>query len=796
MNKKLFKKVVVILCVSSVLISSFSIAAIAAENSFVKIVVSGFRDDGTEVLSKNNVFYLEDEVLYAPLSFFETYTLYEYDIENNAFVRTGQEFKKAYSKIVLDYENSQVNVFYSRVHKEVYDIKIHQFSDIYFFPVDEMLAYLKASVTHNDDETMSVLVSGFSVVDALYDFSIYASGLDAVTITDDLFAGEDDLVALYTICGYVKNTIFDFKISNLVPKWGDYEKCYDLLEKAVTNTDVYNALYNENELLQFFGETSEAIYSELYKEVENVSKLVTKAAITNYEEYKDTEFLSEDSPFTNIFVSNQSQVDEIKKHSDKMKKFGEVVETLEYVNKFYSINSDNRNAIPVIAKCMKTGEVARAITKIQGEYGKDLLVGRAVTVGDKFVKDVIESFLESKVSSVMKGANKVKLATGIVKSAFKFMGVDLTDNSAYEVFVADDIASAIICNSEIIGSERYETLEDSENMRLTMIMLLLIEIEGYNAGNVVARTIDKRDAKFYNDEINELNERLVLLYRASESRAYDSVEGIQKVIDQNRKQLSAFKEFNKIDETTANSFFVSQGPWKKAAIELIYNFPKYGFMTNDTAQGLELVDIDCNGVPEVIKCDYYGATGIPGIDSIYAFNGTAYAECELEFIDEANSEFPVLPKKNSKGELYFLSSFKDNSSVAEDELPLFSSFWYSGATGVSFYKMSGNTVTVEKLIDFSDLVSNIQRTRVNEETKLEATEYWKEYQKKVRGFNAEYKDAGEKCVCDSMWVDFFVPDSSESERMQMYRAVVSKEKAEAFVEAYITADAAEWVDIF
>lgn len=258
--KNSIKKTICILCVFIICIVSYPKYAYADNNKFLSLNIAGYNDDGTESVKKNNVFYIKNNTLYAPIKLFEDYTLYDYDKDHQSFVRIGQNYNNASSKVVIDYENKKVNVFFSQYYKETYDIDLYSFADTYFFPLDKMAAYLKSSIVYKNSNSISIISSGISLCDALYDYSVYNSSLNYLKILDNLFVGDEKLYYAYTVAGFFSNTVFSCKISNLVAPWGKYENYCTILDNAVTNTDVYRSLENEDSILA----TLSGINSDLY----------------------------------------------------------------------------------------------------------------------------------------------------------------------------------------------------------------------------------------------------------------------------------------------------------------------------------------------------------------------------------------------------------------------------------------------------------------------------------------------------------------------------------------------------
>lgn len=551
--KKVLVRLLSLICAFSLVFSVTQVCAYAEDGKFVNLSVSGYDDSGKEVTYDNNVFYAKGNELYAPISILEKYTMYDYDSKNNSFVRTGQIFKKATSKVVMDYAKNEITVFYSSVHKEIYEINILAFGDTYFFPLDKIAAYLKASVVYKDQDTISIVSSGISICDALYDFVIYNSALSYVDIVDDLFAGSDALYKQYAILGYFGNTVFSFKVSNLFGTWGDYEKYCSIMSNAVTNTSIYDGVINNESTLSDLIKCTEGLYNNVYKKADKIYSLSSNSVTTMFNEYKELNSFGDESPYDNFFPEEQLEIDKINAVGKKIKTVSQFLEIAEYLHEFYTINDDNRDALNTVFKEAENDNRGLAIKKIKSKYGGSLVESGFSKIAEEVSKECAKEIAKQTVSSVLSKINKVKLATTIMNSVFKTFGFDLSDNSSYEVLMAQELVSYMINNCSALDTLKYNTKSESENMRLTAIMVLLVDIEGYELGNKVAKRIDSSDENHYKDKIDEYKNRLALLYLAKNSSNYDSVEATENIIKQNNKEIGKFDfaKLNSLSESDA-----------------------------------------------------------------------------------------------------------------------------------------------------------------------------------------------------------------------------------------------------
>lgn len=442
----------------------------------------------------------------------------------------------------------------------------------------------------------------------------------------------------------------------------------------------------------------------------------------------------------------------------------------------YNDSNDNRkNALKDIGNKFGDNIVKSAYENLWNEQFKNFIEDTA--------EDVVDSFFESVFS-----VNKLKLATTVVNSAFKLAGFDLSDKSSYDVLLAQDLISYIVSGSKIIENEKYYKINDSEDMRLTAIIILLIDIESYNLGNTVAKRIDVKDKNHYKTVIEEYENKLALIYLAVSSKDYDSVEGTKKIIEKNHEQLRRINLSNCIiDETKAKKFLVSMNNYVDAAIELIYNFPKYEFETGDTSISIELIDVDFDNIPEILYCSHMGISGIPVINGIYKFDGNEYKKC-VDKIDDFDytSMFPILPKRNSDGSLFFLSELISDEFLQNyPNRPDFASFWYNHSLGVSEFSLSNNKLIITSLCDYSSLRTQIEDMDSPNEKREDA---WNEYKAEVKKFNLEYTidDKYNFIIVWGIgtgWID--TENLSLSQQLDLYHKTLSKEAAMFIVYKYV-----------
>lgn len=539
--KSLLKKIIAIICAFIFLAAPLQTFAAGNEDGkFVELSVVGYDKEGNQK-TESAVFYVKDNVLYAPVEFFEKYTLYRYDNENNAFIRSSQEYMKSTSKVIFDYEKNKARVLYSATYAKDYDMITYLHGNTRFFPLAQTAGYLKSSIVYQDKDKISVVNSGISMWDALYDYIPEGESLSYAKICDDLYAGNDLIYTVSGALGYFGETVFDFRLSNLVVigPYADIKKYEDILSSAVTNNDIYKAAFDKNTLQsELLDLTFKRIVGDLYGSTEKTYSLTSQAISTIYDDHKDSIFTDDnlyDTPFQNM----KSDVAELKEIGEIVDVVGKVIDVAEYIYEFAQMNSDNRDALAYAnMNCQTKDSEAKAIGNVAVKY-----VGAVDTdfLKDQLVESVKEELKDfDNAKSVLEYANKIKLATSIVNAAFKLGGFDLADNSSYDVLMASDLYYYLINKSSVIEQGYAKTLKESEDMRLANIMLMLVNIEAYKMGNDVAKKIDKTDSNHYGRQIAEMEQRLAMLYRSKNSEKYDCIEGIKTVIKENQEEIAKF----------------------------------------------------------------------------------------------------------------------------------------------------------------------------------------------------------------------------------------------------------------
>lgn len=549
MMKKIVFKIMSCIILATLVINMTSITVVAEDGKFVLLNISGYNDEGEKSTKENNVFYIKNNILYAPIRTFEEYTMYNYDEKNNAFVRIGQNYKNANSKAVLNYDDSKVDIFCLEYQKE-YDIDFVKFGETYFFPLAQMAAYLKSSVVYINENTISIINSGVSICDALYNYNEYDSCLDYFDIKDDIFVGNEFLTGAACVLGYFGETVFSFKVSNLMGEFGDYKKYSEILTNAVTNNDCYEQLFNNGNLLSDVLGITDTLYNEVYKKTKNIYNMSSNCITTMFEDHKELNSFGDDSPFDNYLFEEQKEIDKINSLGKYFSKADSFIDTIKYYYDFYNVNQDNKDAIELIASLDEYDTRAAAFQDVAKKYGNDFVESVTTKLYNDILDEITKDSLKKISGKLLSDVNKVKLATSIVNTAFKALGFDLSDNSGYNIMLADQLKSFILKNLDD-DSSALNTQSDFNNIRLTYILGMLVDIESYKMGNKLA---DKYESSgLYDKDIESANKRLALLYMAKGSEKYDTVEGIKNISSQNNNQIKKlnFNDLTSISESEA-----------------------------------------------------------------------------------------------------------------------------------------------------------------------------------------------------------------------------------------------------
>lgn len=622
-------KVISILCVCLVFLSFFPSEIFASEDKFTKIDVISIDDNGNRNINEE-LFYIKNNKLYISNFTITKYTMYDYDEENKAFVRIGQDYKNSTSKIKINESDNTVDVW-SLLYHETFDCDIYKFNEFYFLPLAQIASYLKASVINFEENSICITSSGYSIADAMYNFNKDVKFMNDIKIIDDLYYGNETAYRRYCVWGYMGETIFDSKFSNIVG-FGSYETYCDIMESAVSNNDVYSELMNNDSLLVDVLNLSQDTYENVYKKVSKVPTLSSSAIKTMFEDYKENNsFGDSDNLFNNFFESEELEIAPIKEFGDTISALGDYLEMMNYFYDYFRLNDDNRTALEYVSSAKSRSNELAAIKYIGSLYNDNLVK----SIATKFTARITEELISETVKNI--GLSKVKLATSITNEVFKLFGFDLSDNSAYDIMLANDLKRVILNNCKEYETEKLLKPSNSKNLRLAMIMTMLVEIEAYNMANKVAKRTGL--SGYYNDDIEYLNKRLALFYKAKESWNYDDFESMKRVCDENKQQLQKIdlSKLNYASQDDAKNMLNNDKSSKGVLLSFIESYTesvisfindtKFEAITDDGS--MRIIDVNMDGYPDLTLSQFSRGGGHGGITNVYLYENGSFREIPL-----------------------------------------------------------------------------------------------------------------------------------------------------------------------
>lgn len=622
------KKAVSVLCTFLIILSLFPIKVFASEDKFLQLKVISTDNKGNRSENDELFLYKNDELYVSNYTIIK-YTMYDYNKENNAFVRIGQSYKNSTSKIVIDASKNTVDVWSLNYH-ETLDCNIYKFNNYYFFPLAKIAAYLKASVIYYNDNKLAIISSGCSIVDAMYNFKDIKF-MDATKIIDDLFYGDEALYKRYCILGYMCETVFNFKFSNIIGL-GSFETYCDILESAVTNNDVYDNIMNNNSLLLDTLNVTQYTYEDIYKKISKVPKLSSSAITTMFEEYKEkNSFDDTDIVFDNFFESEELEILPVRKIGETISEVDDYLDIVNYLCDYFRINDDNRAAIEYFSSIKADSNEISAIQYIGKLYNNNFVK----SVSTKLASKISEELLSKTVIEI--GLGKIKLATSITNEMFKLIGFDLSDNSSYDIMLANDLKRVVLSNCKEYQTERLLNSNNSKNLRLSMIMTLLVEIEAYKMGNSVAKKTEI--SNYYDDDIRYLNKLLAMFYKAKESQQYDDFESIINNCEQNelgQKEIN-LEKLDVISQEEANEMLKSDELKKGTLLSFIelYTESVISFLNNNKLEALTdyghmtIIDVNLDGYPDLTLSQTSTGGGHTNISNVYLYCNGSFEEITL-----------------------------------------------------------------------------------------------------------------------------------------------------------------------
>lgn len=144
-----------------------------------------------------------------------------------------------------------------------------------------------------------------------------------------------------------------------------------------------------------------------------------------------------------------------------------------------------------------------------------------------------------------------------------------------------------------------------------------------------------------------------------------------------------------------------------AAQELIYNFPKYGFEVVEHTSNIEIIDLDEDGIPEIIFSNNYRANHLIG--GVYYFNGDEYVEASYD--SEDGTMYPIYPAIDSKNQVKFFSNNFSTTTESKSDLEFVlegNAAYYTAYVSYSLsYSFDNHNLSYDNIFDLTDYVMQV-----------------------------------------------------------------------------------------
>lgn len=619
---------------SIIIAFSLPVCTNAAEGKFVSVSFETLNSDG-EKEKTGEVLYTDGTYLYANPELFEEYTAYDYDEDNNAFVRAGQDFKLSLSSTAIDYKNKKATVKMMN-SKHTFDLhNVFKFGNDYYLPLDQIAAYLKAKIKV-DGTTVTVINSGYSVADAAYNFNEFKYILNYENIVDEIFAGSKTAYQYYTVLYYFSSTIFGLKVSNLIGSVGDISNYKTALQKIVTdNTDYIKTQADPNSLTKRLNDASTFIKNG--KDINDKLKDATTVMTTAYESFCDTDDIDNLS-IDYIDAKNWGEV------FGKLKTFYNYT---DYAIKYISMTEDNKNMlIDAYGAEDKLSTYKLALGDTTLKFGDDAATSLCSKALDILVEDVPKT-------TVKTFAEKALPALALVKGTaafFKLLGFDLTDNSSYSIMLDSNIVHNLTERYTNLAETAGKTKDDTEAFRKAGIFATLAMKNAYNSGNKLNKKVNGQ-SKYYNKKIEEVALRAQLFYRAAESKGYDDLNSISSLATKNQKNIADSKITSKAKET---DFEESSNNWRQAYMTFLREYMNNAETPENC--GFSLVFVDNDNIPELVIRD--GNAHLSGA-SVY----TCVDSKVVKLIDDLSGTYGIIQYAERKGLIYSEKCYQGHATT-------------------------------------------------------------------------------------------------------------------------------------
>ena len=626
---KLFKRIIsLILCIAVLLAPT---VASADDARFISFKVQSIDEYG-EITESDEIAYYDGENLFVSTNFIAEYTLYYYDSNATSFIRKGQNKTSKYGRVELNKKSKKAVLYMNPTKKKEYALdNVYEFSNQTFLPLAQMMSFLKASLTIKDD-TMRIVNSGYSLVDADYAMNKIESKLSLVNyninnVIDDIYGGNKDAYCASSYLSYVGSTLFGLRVSNLFcyTKLGDFDDYEAFIEKCVTNNDTYiKALTTNADMINRFNN----VY-HLNKEVNDYSK-----------EMKDITSLFKDvtEPLKDTSMSHALLWIDARDWNALFDTLSSVTSFADYYLKLGSMCEDNRNMINNIeakSNSDKNGlPMQLAIETVQRKYGQELTKNIMSQIGqeivDKSVKKTKKVVLEKVIPSTT--------AVSIVAKVFKSFGFDVASNSDYSIMIDLNTKSMLFNDYEYLSSLlKYKDFSQTEECRLSAIFFLQACEQTFKSANKLAKKHEMSD-KYYNSQIEIIDSVLSLYYLAGQSKNFDNFQSVEENVDNNRNEIinsNIVGVASTVSQDEINSHYNSSksksNSFIKKYTQSVLSFLDKNKFDAVTDRGqMRIIDVNSDGYPDLTLSQFSSGGGHGTVTNVYLYNNGTFEEIELQ----------------------------------------------------------------------------------------------------------------------------------------------------------------------
>ncbi len=805
MLKKIICTVSAILLCMSISIGSMPVYAV--ENGFVYIKVLRVKNDVKSI--DEEIVYYDSGKIYASINFFTEYLPYYYSSSKNAFIRYNHDESSYFGTVYIDSAAKKATLMQNLFAKKEYVLdNIFSFGDQLYLPLAQMAALLKAEIFVETDENgkkfIAVGCCMNSLCDAEYALSkisnrkyLYYSYIEMI---DDIFEGSESLFKASTFLGYCGSTIFDLQISNLdfIFKSGDKKEYSNILSSCVLDNKEYlKNISDTGSLLYRFNDTM-----KLNSSIKN-----TSSSLSSWLGYQK-EILE---PYKDLSMDNASLYVDVKDWGTLFSTISTVCEWGDFALKFGSVNEDHKKMLndymSYAEKKFKSGDSFYVSAQSTAKrFGSDFVEGAV----NEMLKEIYEKAFKKGAKELAKAAfaelDIALIAIRAVALTCKLLGVDITDNSGYNIMLNFGTIQNFSSYHNSLPDNHYNNSNSTESYRLASILYLLSVNQMFNRANKLNDKVSKVDS-YFNDEIDVISNVLSLFYLAAQGKDFDSFTSIETLITDNNKALnesgidisdhpelnkdiSEHKSNNSEPESTKNDQTQSKSVfkgWEEAAKDFICNLPDYKGVELGTCDGmgLELLDMTQDNIPEVFIYLRSG-TSSPWLIGYALFDGQRFVYKSCDENDSTNEIYPYKDTQDNK--TVFISGMFREDDFDDDDTGSYSGhlFW-SGRESQNF--MMINKKGVLKKYDSICIVPFYGQTSdfegVNALYESGSDEEKQIALNKMRAYNDEmhnrYKENDTKYCFTGKRFNWYDGSSNAKEE---YKKVFSASFAEMFISKY------------